>query len=303
MPYLEIGSQDRLHYTEATPKRDGAATFVFVNALTGNANAWESAVAPRLREQGFGALSFDFRGQGRSAYAPGLKLTPQRMQEDFERLLTALSPKPAILVGLSLGGLLAARATLSGFEAQGLVLLNTLREVGPRLQWIGEAMPLILGAGGNGLYLDALLPMLVNPEFLTTATQGAPTGQYQGLAPEAGHAELARNAHLAEWDLPYEAVTTPTLVISGLHDRVFLDREAVNRLFARLPDAQAEAWADAGHLLPQERPERLARSLARFAEELERRPARSSPAVSRPAEAVPPKPRVAKPAASGPKAG
>ncbi|MEL6977578.1 MAG: alpha/beta hydrolase [Pseudomonadota bacterium] len=273
MAHLEIGPNDRLHFNETKPSRAGAATFVFVNALTGNANAWEAAVAPRLREQGYGALSFDFRGQGRSGFETGRELTPQLMLEDLKGLLAERAPERAILVGLSLGGLLAARATLEGAPAHGLALLNTLREMGPQLEWIGEAMPRILNAGGAGLYLDALLPMLVNPDFLAKAPQGALSGQYRGLAPEEGHASLARNAHLADWDLPYEAVATPTLVISGLQDRVFLDRDAVNRLFKRLPDAQAEAWADAGHLLPQERPERLARSLARFAEELERRAA------------------------------
>ena len=45
---------------------------------------------------------------------------------------------------------------------------------------------------------------------------------------------------------------------------MFLDREVVDRLAATLPDARREDWAEAGHLLPQEAPERLAASLARF---------------------------------------
>ena len=42
----------------------------------------------------------------------------------------------------------------------------------------------------------------------------------------------------------------------------------MDRLYATLPDARREDWAEAGHLLPQEAPDRLAASLARFGMEL-----------------------------------
>jgi len=50
---------------------------------------------------------------------------------------------------------------------------------------------------------------------------------------------------------------------------VFLDTEVVDRLYKRLSDARREDWPDAGHLLPLERPDRLAESLARFGAEIE----------------------------------
>jgi pimeloyl-ACP methyl ester carboxylesterase len=78
---------------------------------------------------------------------------------------------------------------------------------------------------------------------------------------------LMRNAAATDWALDYSTLTLPVLVITGLQDRVFLDREVVDRLYATLPDARREDWAEAGHLLPQEAPDRLAASLARFGAE------------------------------------
>ena len=61
------------------------------------------------------------------------------------------------------------------------------------------------------------------------------------------------------------------LSVTGLHDRVFRDPDVIDRLFARLPDAQREDWDDCGHLVPLERPEKLATTLARFGAEVEAR--------------------------------
>ncbi len=269
MAQLEIGPADSINYEQATPGRDGAPSFVFVNALTGNLNAWESVVAPALRTQGFGTLSYNFRGQDGSNFSTGTNLAPSLLIDDLGQLLRYCALDKPILVGLSIGGLFATRAYLNGAKAAGLVLLNTLREIGPRIAWVNDAMPLIVDTGGVALFMDALLPLLVNQDYAKVMRESCVKGNYVAIDPTHGHAELMRHASSADWDLPYEQLTLPTLVITGLQDRVFLDREVVDRLYARLPDARAENWANAGHLLPQERPDKLAESLARFGREIE----------------------------------
>jgi pimeloyl-ACP methyl ester carboxylesterase len=73
MPSLRIDDQSSLYFLHTPPTRPGAPTFVFVNALTGSTDHWEGAVAPALREAGFGTLSYNFRGQDQSAFAPDLE--------------------------------------------------------------------------------------------------------------------------------------------------------------------------------------------------------------------------------------
>ncbi len=266
-----LSAHDALLYIHAKPTRVGAPTFIFVNALTGSTDAWEAVVAPRLREQGFGTLSWNFRGQTGSPFAPATALTDQLIVGDLLRLLRETAPQRPILVGLSIGGLYAARAVLvnaGAAGAVGLVLLNTLREIGPRIAWVNDALPAIVAYGGVGLFMDALLPLLVNPEYAAKVRGERLKGGYAPLDPAHGHMNLMRNSVATDWKLPWGALQLPTLVVTGLCDRVFLDREVVDRLYAQLPDARREDWADAGHLLPQERPGKLAESLARFGREV-----------------------------------
>lgn len=264
---LELGPNDGLFHLHAPASRDGAATFVFVNALTGSTDAWEAEIAPWLRGQGFGTLSYNFRGQAHSPFSPDLELTDAIITGDLVQLLATVAPDRPILVGLSIGGLYAARAALAGVPCEGLVLLNTLREMGPRIAWVNDAMAAIVAHGGVQLFLDALFPLLVNPDHAAAVRGNFLHGDYAPLAASHGHMNLMRNAATTDWALPLEDLRLPVHVITGLQDRVFLDRDVVDRLFARLPDATREDWQDTGHLLPQERPARLAASLARFAEE------------------------------------
>jgi len=268
MPRLDFDPRNGLYYIHHAPTRDGAATFVFVNALTGNTGAWEAVVAPRLREQGFGTLSYNLRGQDESPFDPALTLDDGLIVSDLVALLEAVEPARPVLVGLSIGGLYAARAILGGAGAKGLVLLNTLREIGPRIAWVNEAMPLLVAHGGVKLFLDALFPLLVGPEMAARAHGDFLKGGYEPLAPDHGHMNLMRAARTTDWTVDWPALGLPVLNVTGLQDRVFLDREVVDRLYATLPDARREDWEDAGHLLPAERPERLADSLARFAAEI-----------------------------------
>ena len=272
MAKLDLDERNSLFYLHERPTRAGAPTFVFVNALTGNTGAWEGAVAPAVRAEGFGTLSYNFRGQDESAFAPGLELTEELIVEDLRILLERLAPQRPVLVGLSIGGLYAAKAIRAGAPAEGLVLLNTLREIGPRIAWVNEAMPKLVAFGGVRLFLDALLPLLVNQEFAARAHGDMLASTYAAMDPDHGHLNLMRNARATDWAFDWASLGLPILNVTGLQDRVFLDREVVDRLYATLPDARREDWADAGHLLPQERPEKLAESLARFGAEIEGRP-------------------------------
>ncbi|NIP75103.1 MAG: hypothetical protein GTN90_03545, partial [Xanthomonadales bacterium] len=106
----------------------------------------------------------NFRGQTDSTFAPGTALTPSLIVDDLRHLLAGLAPQKSILVGLSIGGLFAAHAILAGSPVAGLALLNTLREIGPRIAWINDALPKIAAAGGVQMFMDATFPLIVNQD-------------------------------------------------------------------------------------------------------------------------------------------
>ena len=264
MPHLYLDDENALFYEHHAPGATGQ-TFVFVNALTGSTEHWEAVVAPRLREQGFGTLSYNFRGQDKSPFAAGTALDQDVITTDLVRLLDALEPASPILVGLSIGGLFAANTIDWGAEVSGLVLLNTLREINPRIAWINDALPHYVAQGGAALFMGAIMPLLVNPDFAQKARPNFLTGPYEALPPEHGHANLMANSVRTDWDFDWASLDLPVLSITGDHDRVFRDPDVIDRLFARLPNGTREDWDDAGHLIPLERPEKLADSLSAFA--------------------------------------
>jgi len=269
MTIHSIDDQNGLFYLYTTPTSPSGKTFVFLNALTGDTGMWEGSIGEALRKNGHGTLSFNFRGQADSPFSPETQLDADLIVEDTRNLLAELRPSNVILTGLSIGGLFAAQAWLAGIDGvdcDGLVLINTLRRDGPRLRWLNDALVRCAEVGGLDLFRDLYVPLLFNEDwqdanrdnFLTTTS-------YSSLGKDAGHYNLLSNAGKANWDLPYEDLTLPVLSITGLQDRVFLDHADVNKLSARIPNAERIDMANAAHLLPAERPAELTEALLTFA--------------------------------------
>ena len=271
MSFIRLGPQDGLYYEHHLPASAASATFVFFNALTGDTSAWESVLCPILRNAGFGTLTYNMRGQTDSPFSHGIELSEKLIVADAVKLLTEVSPIRPILVGLSIGGLFASRVWLSGTEAIGLVLINTLRRDGPRLKWIGDALVRAVKVGGLQLFRDLFLPLLMSeewqqknrPDFLLRDSE------YTALQPGSGYYKLLSEVgRHADWDIPYDDLNLPTFVITGLQDHVFLEREVVETLFARIPDGKRADMPAAGHLIPSEQPEEFAEILISFAKEI-----------------------------------
>ena len=271
MTDLQFDSSNAIFYLHSHPTRSNAATFLFVNALTGSTDHWEATVAPALRKKGFGTLSYNFRGQDKSRFGPDVELSNELIVKDLCHLSEALKPSRPILTGLSIGGLYAAQAWANGARADAIVLLNTLREINPRIAWINDALPHYVSTGGAALFMGLMMPLLTNPDFVAETRPNFLKGPYEPLDPAHGHANLMRNSVNTNWAFDWGSLDLPVLSVTGLHDRVFRDPDVIDRLFARLPDAQREDWDDCGHLVPLERPEKLAATLARFGAEVETR--------------------------------
>lgn len=267
MAFHELGPGEGLLYDYIAPG-DGTKnfTFVFFNALTGDTAMWSDTIVPTLRDQGHGALLYNMRGQRESPFAPGTELAEPLIVADALALLERVKPQRPILVGLSIGGLFAARAHLGGAAAEALVLINTLRRDGPRLRWLNESTARCVAVGGGELPRDLLFPLLFDEEWLGANRKDfLGDGPYTPIDQNSGTYNLLKNAASADWDLPYERLAVPVLVVSGLQDRVFYAREVVDDLFGRLPKGHRLDVPNAGHLLPAERPEVISQALLDFA--------------------------------------
>jgi len=152
-----------------------------------------------------------------------------------------------------------------------MVLINTLRREGPRLKWFGDALVRAVEVGGLTLFRDLYLPLLMNENWLKENRSDflLPNPTYSSLEPDSGHFKLLSEAgRTSDWDIPYENLNLPILIVTGLQDHVFLDREVVDELFSRLSMGRRIDMSDAGHLIPSEQPEALAKLLISFAQEI-----------------------------------
>jgi 3-oxoadipate enol-lactonase len=256
VPTHRLGPQDALYFAHQPPAAQDGLTFVFFNPLTGDAAGWDAVIGPALRAYGHGTLLWNFRGQPNSPFSSPGSIAAAQIVVDAVTLLAAVRPARPVYVGLSIGGLFAAQAHLAGQACIGLLLINTLRKAGPRLEWINRAVLRAALTGGPRLIQDLYLPLLTGPDW-----QGANRADflkaepYAPLDPDSGTGRLLAAGIEADWDVPWERLDMPALVLSGLQDRVFFDAADVAALSARLPRAERMDLPDAGHLVSMERPQ------------------------------------------------
>lgn len=269
LPVLNLNDREGLYYELDRPSRAGAPTFVFVNAITGDAGMWQAEIGPALRERGFGTLCYNFRGQANSPFAEGLELTEAVIAGDLKTIVETLEIGRPVLVGLSIGGLYAAKAFLGGLEAAGLVLINTLRKIGPRLDWMNAGTLRLMQVAGPNLMRDVMTPLLFGPDYLAAHRQEflADDTVYEPLPANSGAMNLITWMGETDWEIDYSRLTCPVLVMMGPNDRVFFDAAVVDELYATLPNARRVDVAEAGHMLPVETPDAFVEAVTLFAEE------------------------------------
>lgn len=271
MPTLDIGPDDALYYEWTPPSAPGAVSFIFVNPITGDTSLWNAEVVAAVTAAGHGALVYDFRGQGQSRYAPDRALDDALIVADLERIVAHVAPPRPVLAGLSIGGLYAARAIQNGMPAAGLVLINTLRRMTPRVDWMNAATLRAMEVGGPNLLKDLFFHLLVGEPFQAANRSAflADEPDYTPLDPSSGAYNLLTWMGKTSWDLDWSTIQTPTLVLTGLQDRVFYDAANVDALARTMPNASRQDMPDAGHMLPVETPKAFVDAILGFARGLD----------------------------------
>jgi 3-oxoadipate enol-lactonase len=161
------------------------------------------------------------------------------------------------------------RAVLAGTPAAGLVLINTLRKPGAMVDWIIELEGRLIERGGMPLLMDVLRPMLASKEELARLRpSNLSANGYTPWPKDHSRHRLGAGVRFADWNVPYEQLTPPVLVLTGLHDRLFRVQPDVDELVGRIPDATVVVFEDAGHSLHEERTERFVAEISKFAEEI-----------------------------------
>jgi len=247
-----------LHY-----RSDGhlqGTPLVLIHSLGTDLRLWDDLIPwldPTLH-----LIRFDLRGHGLSADAAG-ELTLEDFSADLAALLDHLEIDQAVILGVSIGGLIALHFTLR-YQARvgSLILADTAPRIGTPELW--QTRIDALRAHGMAHLADSILARWFAPDFAARC----PT-QFQGLRTQftrnsvAGY--TAACAALRDADLRAEVpqIIVPTLVLCGAQDAATPPDE-VQGLAKSLPNAGFAVLPGAGHTPPIEQPQIMADQINLF---------------------------------------
>jgi 3-oxoadipate enol-lactonase len=236
------------------------APLVFINSLGTDFRIWDNLI-PHFAAR-FAIVRYDKRGHGWSDCPPG-PYTIHDHAEDLAGLLAHLKIDRAILVGISVGGMIALDYTLHHPQAVGaLVLCDTGAKIGTPAFWI-ERAEAIRKQGMESL-ADAIVGRWFTPAF-ARQHPAEYRGYYHMLlrAPVIGY--VATCAALRDGDLRESVgkIEAKTLVLCGAEDMA-TPPDLARELAASLKNARCEIIDGAAHLPCIEQPDALAAKMTAF---------------------------------------
>lgn len=259
MQILQLDTVD-LHYRE-----DGAAEgrpVVFANSLGTDLRLWDK-VLPLLPE-GLRLIRYDKRGHGLSG-CPRPPFTMGALVSDVEALLDHLDIRDAVIVGCSVGGLIAQGLAVKRMDqVRAMVLANTGAKIGTHEMW-QERIDTVAKGGVEAL-ADAVMERWFSKAFLATAELAAWRNMLT-RTPGDGYAGVSAAISGTDFYTTTASLTLPTLAIAGSEDGA-TPPDLVRETAALVKGSRFELIRGAGHLPMVEKPGEFAEILVGFLKEI-----------------------------------
>jgi pimeloyl-ACP methyl ester carboxylesterase len=247
LPYVERGRAD------GTP-------VIFLHGVTDSWRSFEH-VLPLLPES-IRAIAVTQRGHG-DASRPA-EYTYTAMANDVVQLMDALRISSAVLVGHSMGSLIAQSVAIDHPDrTRGLVLVAGLHTVKghPEVEAMWQSVLATLA--------DPVDPAFVRGFQESTVANPLPAGQMDTFVAESLKVParvwqaLFRELLEADFSAELSRITAPTLIMAAGKDG-FSRREERDALATRIARAVVRDYPEAGHAIHWESPATLAREVAAF---------------------------------------
>ena len=246
-------------HARADERGEGPA-LVYLNSLGSDLRIWDGVVE---RLGGY-HLRHDLRGHGLSD-APAGPYSIGDMARDLRRVIDQAGLQRPIIVGISVGGLIALRFALAWPDTvAGLVICDSAARIGSAEAW-NERIAAVEADG-----LDAVAPAVVARWFSAGFADRATLAGYRNMlrrTPARGY--TATCAALRDEDLRGRVaeIDVPALVLCGSED-LPTPPEQGRQLASSLPRGRFLEIGATGHLPCLERPEAVAGAIAEFAAEV-----------------------------------
>lgn len=236
----------------------GGPAVVLIHALGTNLRIWDEVVA-RL-PAGCRVLRFDQRGHGASdvpepPYAMGALI------RDSERLMQHFGLRDAVVVGLSLGGLVAQGLAIKRLDlVRGLVLSNTAAKIGSAEMWQGRIAQML--AEGPEAYAPGAMERMFGRGWREVEGMQAVREMLLATDPK-GWAGCAAAIAGTDFYTPTAGLRLPTLVIAGTRDGT-TPPDLVRETADLIPGHRWHLMRGAGHLPMVEKPEEYSGAIVEF---------------------------------------
>lgn len=255
MPMADLGDI-RLHYRIDGPA-DGAPV-VFANSLGTDLRLWDSVLP--LLPAGLRLIRYDMRGHGLSD-APDAPYSMGALVRDLERLLDHLNVRAALVVGLSIGGMVAQGLAVKRLDqVRALVLSNTAAKIGTAQMWQAR-IDAIHTQGLEGI-ADSVMERWFPAGFRAT-TDCAAWRHMMIRTPVQGYVGCCAAIAGADFYTTTAGLRLPALGIAGSEDGA-TPPDLVRETLALIPGSQFALIRGAGHLPCVDQPVAYAQALGGF---------------------------------------
>lgn len=191
---------------------EGAPPVVLLHALGTHLRLWDEVVA---RLPNHRILRLDMRGHGASDVPQG-PYAMGALIHDVERVMAQAGIRDAVVVGLSIGGMIAQGLAVKRLDlVRAVVLSNTAARIGIAAQW--QARIDAVRAGGLEAIADATLERWFGRRWRDLPELAQMRAMLLATPPEGWMGAAAAIAG-TDFYTPTAGLTLPTLAIAGIND-------------------------------------------------------------------------------------
>ena len=237
-----------------TPELGNGELLVFVHGAGSNGNTWHRQLAAFADTHN--PLAFDFPGHGRSGGTESLK-NIETYRDFLAAFMDALRLRPGVLIGRSMGGAIAMAYALAHPERVcGLVLVATASRFELPQAMLDTWKNVMLGRAQQPFTTEAFSPktdFAVMREMWMEQVKTDPRVRYFDLA---ACNQFDISARLG-------GIAVPTLIVAGRDDTVSPPQQS-EALHQGIKGSTLVIVDDAGHTVPNEKPEEFNAALREF---------------------------------------
>jgi 3-oxoadipate enol-lactonase len=243
VPYLRLAHAGRIHYAERGDRRGERPSVVLIHGAGAGSAIWSMTLARVARARH--AIAIDLPGHGPSEIGDRASLSLERYRDAVGELCGALCLGPSVLVGHSMGALVAIEAAIAWpDQVRALVLVAAALKmpVDPELLALLRDDP----EGARVWLADHALSPRAKP-----AVRRGFLAAGAAVSPEVARAdfEIVRTTDLTA---RLGSVTCPMTWLDGADDRIVPIVRGAQPTALR--PGESVTVPDAGHLLPIEAP-------------------------------------------------